>query len=120
MAIPATPTIPDNTTPLAQRLALAGEGAARHDGWTPARMAAFVSSPHVAEFLDEVVHSDEHDVDIQEVIVAPGSPADGAEIEVGGVVKALDADTGRATVEMTVTAEGAKVLGRCVAVVQLD
>lgn len=47
-------------------------------------------------------------------------PAAGAEIEVGGVVKALDADTGRATVEMTVTAEGAKVLGRCVAVVQLD
>ncbi|KGN43006.1 MaoC family dehydratase [Knoellia aerolata] len=47
-------------------------------------------------------------------------PAAGVEIEVGGVVKALDADTGRATVEMTVTAEGAKVLGRCVAVVQLD
>jgi voltage-gated potassium channel len=45
------------------------------------RMAAIAFRPHVAEFLDEVVHSDEHDVDIQEVIVAPGSPADGAEID---------------------------------------
>jgi voltage-gated potassium channel len=45
------------------------------------RMAAIAFRPHVAEFLDEVVHSDEHDVDIQEVIVARGSPADGAEID---------------------------------------
>lgn len=45
-----------------------------------ARMAAIAFRPHVAEFLDEVVHSEEHDVDIQEVIVAPGSPADGATI----------------------------------------
>ena len=44
------------------------------------RMAAIAFRPHVAEFLDEVVHSEEHDVDIQEVIVAPGSPANGAEI----------------------------------------
>jgi len=44
------------------------------------RMAAIAFRPHVAEFLDEVVHSDEHDVDIQEVTVAPGSPADGSEI----------------------------------------
>ena len=44
------------------------------------RMAAIVFRPHVAEFLDEVVHSDEHDVDIQEVTVAAGSAADGAPI----------------------------------------
>jgi voltage-gated potassium channel len=51
------------------------------------RMAAIAFRPHVAEFLDEVVHSEEHDVDIQEVIVAPGSPANGAEI--GEVCDAL-------------------------------
>lgn len=45
------------------------------------RMAAIAFRPHVAEFLDEVVHSEEHDVDIQEVTVAPGSPADGATID---------------------------------------
>jgi voltage-gated potassium channel len=45
------------------------------------RMAAIAFRPHVAEFLDEVVHSEEHDVDIQEATVAPGSPADGATIE---------------------------------------
>lgn len=44
------------------------------------RMAAIAFRPHVAEFLDEVVHSDEHDVDIQEVTVGAGSAADGAEI----------------------------------------
>ena len=44
------------------------------------RMAAIAFRPHVAEFLDEVVHSDEHDVDIQEVVVTAGSAADGAEL----------------------------------------
>jgi voltage-gated potassium channel len=44
------------------------------------RMAAIALRPHVAEFLDEVVHSDEHDVDIQEVRVAAGSPAIGAQL----------------------------------------
>jgi acyl dehydratase len=47
-------------------------------------------------------------------------PQGGGEVEVSGVVKALDEDTRRATVELTATSEGAKVLGRCVAVVQLD
>ena len=37
-----------------------------------------------------------------------------------GVVKAVDEATRRATVELTATSEGAKVLGRCIAVVQLD
>lgn len=44
MDTPSTPANTDLTTPLAQRLALAGEGTTRLDGWTPARMAAFVDA----------------------------------------------------------------------------
>ncbi|GIL37400.1 MULTISPECIES: MaoC family dehydratase [Phycicoccus] len=47
-------------------------------------------------------------------------PAAGAELVVEGTVKALDPETRRATVELTATSEGQKVLGRCVAVVRLD
>ena len=47
-------------------------------------------------------------------------PQSGGEVEVSAVVKAVDEDTRRATVELTATSEGAKVLGRCLAVVQLD
>jgi acyl dehydratase len=47
-------------------------------------------------------------------------PTTGAEIVVEGVVKAVDTDTGRVTVDLTTTAGGEKVLGRCVAVVRLD
>ena len=47
-------------------------------------------------------------------------PQSGGEIEVTGVVKAVDEDARRATVELTVTSSGDKVLGRCLAVVQLD
>jgi acyl dehydratase len=47
-------------------------------------------------------------------------PQGGGEVEVSGVVKSVDEETRRATVELTATSEGAKVLGRCVAVVQLD
>ena len=47
-------------------------------------------------------------------------PAAGAEIVVQGVVKAVDGDTGRVTVDLTTTAGGEKVLGRCLAVVRLD
>lgn len=46
-------------------------------------------------------------------------PPEGAQVEVGAVVTAVD-DDGRATVEVTATAEGTKVLGRCIAVVRLD
>ncbi|HEY7718776.1 MAG TPA: MaoC family dehydratase [Pedococcus sp.] len=47
-------------------------------------------------------------------------PADsGAEVEVSGVVKALDTESGRARLDLTVTCAGEKVLGRCQAVVQL-
>jgi acyl dehydratase len=47
-------------------------------------------------------------------------PASGAEVVVAGVVKAVDPETGRVTVDLTTTADGEKVLGRCVAVVRLD
>ena len=47
-------------------------------------------------------------------------PQGGGEVEVSGVVKSVDEETRRATVELTATSEGAKVLGRCLAVVQLD
>lgn len=45
---------------------------------------------------------------------------EGADLEVSGVVKGLDAETKQATVELTATAAGQKVLGRALAVVQLD
>jgi acyl dehydratase len=47
-------------------------------------------------------------------------PVSGNEVVVQGVVKAVDAETGRVTVDVTTTCEGEKVLGRCVAVVRLD
>jgi acyl dehydratase len=46
--------------------------------------------------------------------------AAGADIEVSGVVKALDPETKRVTVELTATAAGEKVLGRAIAVAVLD
>ncbi len=47
-------------------------------------------------------------------------PPDGAELVVSGVVKSVDEATKRATVDVTATAAGQKVLGRCTAVVLLD
>ena len=47
-------------------------------------------------------------------------PVDGNEIVVQGAVTAVEADTGRVTVDVTTTCGGEKVLGRCVAVVRLD
>ena len=44
----------------------------------------------------------------------------GADVEVTGEVVAVDSDSKRATVEFTVTHNGAKVLSKCQAVVQLD
>ncbi len=43
---------------------------------------------------------------------------DGARVEVSGVVRSLDAESGSATLELTVTHEGQKVLGMCRAVVR--
>ncbi|MGO1166484.1 MAG: MaoC/PaaZ C-terminal domain-containing protein [Janibacter sp.] len=44
----------------------------------------------------------------------------GASIDIAGTVKSLDAESKQATVELTVTSSGDKVLGRCRAIVQLD
>ncbi|MGO4596423.1 MaoC/PaaZ C-terminal domain-containing protein [Terrabacter sp. 2RAF25] len=44
----------------------------------------------------------------------------GADIEVSGVVKSVDPETKRVTVELTATAAGEKVLGRALAVARLD
>ena len=44
----------------------------------------------------------------------------GADIAVSGVVKALDPETKRVTIELTATAAGEKVLGRAIAVAVLD
>jgi acyl dehydratase len=44
----------------------------------------------------------------------------GAEVEVSGVVKSVDEESKRATVELTATCGGDKVLGRAIAVVVLD
>ena len=46
-------------------------------------------------------------------------PRGGAEVEVSGVVKSVD-DDGRATIDLSATADGTRVLGRCTAVVRLD
>ncbi len=46
-------------------------------------------------------------------------PSSGSEVVVQGVVKAVDAETGRVTVDLTTTCGGEKVLGRCIAVVAL-
>ena len=42
----------------------------------------------------------------------------GADVEVSGVVTKVEQETGRVTVELTVTCAGTKVLGRALAVVQ--
>jgi len=47
-------------------------------------------------------------------------PSSGSEIVVRGVVKSLDSESSLATVELTTTCDGVKVLGRCLAVVRLD
>jgi len=47
-------------------------------------------------------------------------PLAGNELVVQGVVKAVDAETGRVTVDVATTCQGEKVLGRCIAVVRLD
>ena len=38
------------------------------------RMAALALRPHVAEFLDEVLYDDQHDVAVEEIVIRRGSP----------------------------------------------
>jgi voltage-gated potassium channel len=44
------------------------------------RMGAIALQPHVAEFLDEVLHDESHDVEIHEVVVQERSELDGVTI----------------------------------------
>jgi len=41
------------------------------------RMAALALQPHVAEFIDEILHDDQHDVSVQEFVVSEGSSMSG-------------------------------------------
>lgn len=41
------------------------------------RMAALALQPHVAEFIDEILHDDQHDVSVQEFVLTPHSPLAG-------------------------------------------
>jgi len=67
------------------------------------RMAALAMHPAMAEFMDEVLHDEEHDVELAEIQVGADSPARGhtlAELatEQGrALVVAVRADTGRYT-----------------------
>ncbi len=45
------------------------------------RMAALALRPHVAEFLDEVLSDDQHDVSVEEIVVHPGSPMIGRSLK---------------------------------------
>jgi voltage-gated potassium channel len=68
------------------------------------RMAAIALRPHVTEFLDEVIHTDDHDVDISELTILAGSPAAGTTLAdilsdgaVSAVIIAIKSNDGRYT-----------------------
>jgi acyl dehydratase len=83
-----------------------------HGMWTMGAAGSVVS-----EWAGDAGRVVEYGTRFTKPVVVPSS---GAEIVVEGVVKAVDAETGRVTVDLTTTADGEKVLGRCVAVVHLD
>ncbi|MBB2986888.1 MaoC family dehydratase [Terracoccus luteus] len=72
----------------------------------------------VTEWAGDAGRVVEYGVRFTKPVVVPYET--GADIEVSGVVKAVDEQTSRATVELTAVADGQKVLGRALAVVQLD
>jgi len=72
----------------------------------------------VSEWLGDAGRVVEYSVRFTKPVVVPYEG--GADIVVEGVVKSVDAEAGRATVELTATSGGEKVLGRAVAVVRLD
>ncbi|MGA8047056.1 MAG: MaoC/PaaZ C-terminal domain-containing protein [Dermatophilaceae bacterium] len=82
-----------------------------HGMWT---MGA--ASSVVAEWAGDAGRVEQFRTRFTNMVVVP---REGAEVEVSGVVKSVD-DDGRATVEVSATADGTKVLGRCTAVVRLD
>ncbi len=72
----------------------------------------------VTEWAGDAGRVVEYGVRFTNMVVVPYDS--GADIEVSGVVKGVDAESQRATVELTVTSGGQKVLGRALAVVRLD
>ena len=72
----------------------------------------------VSEWAGDAGRVVEYGVRFTKPVVVPYEG--GADIEVSGVVKELDEGTRRATVELSVTSAGVKVLGRARAVVALD
>lgn len=72
----------------------------------------------VAEWAGDAGRIVEYGVRFTNPVVVPHDT--GAEIEVNALVKKLDPDTKRATVELTATSAGQKVLGRALAVIALD
>jgi acyl dehydratase len=72
----------------------------------------------VSDWVGDAGRVVEYGVRFTKPVVVPYE--DGADLEVGAVVKALEAETRRATVELTVASGGQKVLGKALAVVQLD
>ena len=83
-----------------------------HGMWTMGAAGSVVS-----EWAGDAGRVVEYGTRFTKPVVVPSS---GAEVVVQGVVKAVDAETGRVTVDLTTTAGGEKVLGRCLAVVRLD
>jgi acyl dehydratase len=72
----------------------------------------------VSEWVGDAGRIVEYGVRFTNMVVVPYDG--GADIEVSGVVKTVDSETRRVTVELTVTSGGQKVLGRALAVARLD
>ena len=72
----------------------------------------------VSEWVGDAGRVVEYSVRFTKPVVVPYEG--GADVAIEGVVKAVDAEAKRATVELTAISSGDKVLGRALAVVQLD
>ena len=72
----------------------------------------------VTEWVGDAGRVVEYSVRFTKPVVVPYEG--GADIVVEGVVRSVDSEAKRATVELTATSAGEKVLGRAVAVVRLD
>lgn len=72
----------------------------------------------VSEWAGDAGRVVEYSVRFTKPVVVPYEG--GADIVVEGVVKSVDAEAKRATVELTASSNGEKVLGRAIAVVRLD
>jgi acyl dehydratase len=72
----------------------------------------------VSDWVGDAGRVVEYSVRFTKPVVVPYEG--GADIVVEGVVKSVDAEANRATVELTASSGGEKVLGRAIAVVRLD